>query len=102
MPKDIGIDTPDNSWSSVKDVDLISRQKAAWSEKFLTNLIFGSTSDNQTGVTPATITDKLIQHVLAVTKPSRDFMEQNPNLKLPANYKMYPGKMVIIAFTFFC
>lgn len=30
---------------------------------------------------------------MAVTQKSRDFMVNNPRLKLPNNYQEYPGKM---------
>ena len=42
---------------------------------------------------PKEVVDLILEYCVRVTKSSREFMEANPGLKLPSNYKLYPGKM---------
>jgi hypothetical protein len=44
-------------------------------------------------LSPASITDALINHAIKITDPSREFMEKNSGKKLPDDYTKYPGKM---------
>jgi len=44
-------------------------------------------------LTPQDIAFKLVRHCVVTTQICRDFMEQNPNLKQPSDYKKYPGKI---------
>jgi len=44
-------------------------------------------------VTPACVTQRLIDHAMIVTQNSRDWMDQNPTKKLPEDFTKYPGKM---------
>lgn len=43
--------------------------------------------------TPKDVVDLILDYCVRVTMSSRDFMESNPGLKLPSDYKLYPGKM---------
>jgi hypothetical protein len=61
--------------------------KQLFAKKFVNALAGGSKA------TPASIAKKLTDHALQLTQPSRDFMEQNWNKKLPPDYTKYPGKM---------
>lgn len=38
------------------------------------------------------VTQNLIQHCVDTTKRSRDWMETNPNQRLPRDYRAFPGK----------
>lgn len=44
-------------------------------------------------LTPKDIVNLVLDYCVRVTTSSRDFMENNPGLKLPSDYKLYPGKM---------
>jgi len=48
---------------------------------------------NEFPESPKEITQKLIDHCMNVTQPSREYMEQNPTSILVDNYELYPGKM---------
>lgn len=43
--------------------------------------------------TPKAIADTIIASAERQTETSREWMEKNPNLKLPQDYCKYPGKM---------
>lgn len=42
---------------------------------------------------PSLISLRLVDYCDNLTKPSRDFMTNNPGKKLPNDYALYPGKM---------
>ena len=44
-------------------------------------------------VTPKQVVETLLQYSYDVTKNGREFMEANPKIKQPSDYKLYPGKM---------
>lgn len=52
-----------------------------------------STTEEKLTLDVAAVVDSLLQHCVNTTKASREFMEQNPKLKLPHDFKMYPGKL---------
>ena len=64
----------------------LAKQKFAFD--YMNSLISGNGS-----LTALSISQKLVEHCINLTKSSRDFMETNPDKKLPHDYKLYPGKM---------
>jgi len=44
-------------------------------------------------VSPKNLTRAIIHHCVSTTSLTREFMEQNPSLDEPDDYKLYPGKM---------
>lgn len=52
-----------------------------------------TSNEEESNVTPQQIVDVLLRHAVDITRPSRDFMEQYPQKRLPQDYKIYPGKM---------
>eukprot|EP01113_Clastostelium_recurvatum_P027817 TRINITY_DN3367_c0_g1_i2.p1 TRINITY_DN3367_c0_g1~~TRINITY_DN3367_c0_g1_i2.p1 ORF type:complete len:497 (+),score=63.64 TRINITY_DN3367_c0_g1_i2:58-1548(+) len=44
-------------------------------------------------LTPFKVVSTLVRHCLDLTRHSREFMENNPTMKQPVDYKKYPGKM---------
>lgn len=44
-------------------------------------------------MSPGSITTRIIQFCLSMTGNGREWMEQNPQDKLPNDYIKYPGKM---------
>ena len=53
----------------------------------------GSSDFVPTPPTPKEVAELLLDYCTRVTLSSRTFMEANPSLKLPSDYKLYPGKM---------
>ncbi|KAH3766905.1 1-phosphatidylinositol 4,5-bisphosphate phosphodiesterase delta-4 [Pelomyxa schiedti] len=45
------------------------------------------------GANPEMIVNSLLEHCVATTQSSREFVEENPKQKLPSDYTMYPGKL---------
>lgn len=107
-PKDLAITLKDNDWSEldkVKNTPLYEEAekiKNMFAMKFLTAMVGGPKSINQQSKTTcSSIVNKLTNNCLTMTKASRDFMENNPQKKLPKDFKQYPGKMdhsTVIAF----
>eukprot|EP01130_Rhizamoeba_saxonica_P018218 TRINITY_DN9045_c0_g1_i1.p1 TRINITY_DN9045_c0_g1~~TRINITY_DN9045_c0_g1_i1.p1 ORF type:complete len:1308 (+),score=321.61 TRINITY_DN9045_c0_g1_i1:4304-8227(+) len=46
-----------------------------------------------TNIQPSVMVDRIIEYCLETTRNTREFMENNPNLGQPKDYKEYPGKM---------
>eukprot|EP01114_Cavostelium_apophysatum_P008242 TRINITY_DN2059_c0_g3_i1.p1 TRINITY_DN2059_c0_g3~~TRINITY_DN2059_c0_g3_i1.p1 ORF type:complete len:703 (+),score=132.40 TRINITY_DN2059_c0_g3_i1:1461-3569(+) len=100
LPRKLMSNLPVETWAElekIKDDEIkkkIERCKENSSKEFINKLIGGSASltlENRT--TPFNIACRLTEHVLNLTKPSRSFMEDNPDKKLPADYLKYPGKL---------
>mmetsp|Transcript_7514 Transcript_7514/g.10389 ORF Transcript_7514/g.10389 Transcript_7514/m.10389 type:complete len:377 (+) Transcript_7514:1049-2179(+) len=80
-----------NDLDTIKDSNLyakaeLAKQKFAFD--YMNNLISASGS-----LTALSVSQKLMEHCVNLTRSSRDFMENNPDKKLPHDYKVYPGKM---------
>eukprot|EP01116_Phalansterium_solitarium_P012300 TRINITY_DN28477_c0_g1_i1.p1 TRINITY_DN28477_c0_g1~~TRINITY_DN28477_c0_g1_i1.p1 ORF type:complete len:516 (-),score=151.74 TRINITY_DN28477_c0_g1_i1:292-1671(-) len=50
-------------------------------------------AENADTLLPEALGVSLIERCQQITEPSRAWMEENPNKKLPENYTQYPGKM---------
>jgi len=95
-PADLNLESENNSWSTVKDTEKASQVKAKWMEDKINCIAFGedgAASLPPREVMPAKIAQRLIDYAETLVKPGREFMEKNPNTRLPPNYKLYPGKM---------
>ncbi|KAH3759086.1 cyclophilin B [Pelomyxa schiedti] len=83
-PKDLGI--PANDWPDIPRPDLEVAKT-----KFLSHFINDLYS--QHSVSPSEMVNVAVEHAIATTTPAREYMEANPGLKQPTDYKKYPGKM---------
>jgi len=54
---------------------------------------FPSNPDEESVLSPNSVTNRIMKHCLTVTGRGREWMEQNPKEKLPPDYVTYPGKM---------
>eukprot|EP00005_Dracoamoeba_jomungandri_P012132 CAMPEP_0174265298 /NCGR_PEP_ID=MMETSP0439-20130205/26000_1 /TAXON_ID=0 /ORGANISM="Stereomyxa ramosa, Strain Chinc5" /LENGTH=411 /DNA_ID=CAMNT_0015351697 /DNA_START=60 /DNA_END=1295 /DNA_ORIENTATION=- len=86
MPTDLGYDF--DGWTeeyiSPKEAEEI---KTEYRNKLLSKII------NKGDITPKSITKRIISHCRKTTQSSREFMEENPFLAQPVDYKQFPGKM---------
>lgn len=99
-PKELAINLKDDDWNELEKqknspiYEEAEKIKSMFSMKFLSAMIGGTKSTNQqTKTSCSLIVNKLTNHCLQVTQESRKFMENNPQKKLPKDYKLYPGKM---------
>ena len=82
-PKDINITVEDNLWDNVNDMVTIS--------KFVEKEIIPKIINQPISV--SSITHSFINHAKNLTKPLREFIENNPSQKVPIDYINYPGKL---------
>jgi len=61
--------------------------------KLRTKVFSVPTQQEEELMSPGSITTRVIQHCLSMTGNGREWMEQNPQDKLPNDYIKYPGKM---------
>jgi len=74
------------SWDDLPP-DASERIKTLYREKKLARLIHKSQN------TPASICQTVINYCETLTRPSREFHENNPSQVLPQDYSTYPGKL---------
>lgn len=88
VPGDLNI--PTLSWGTWDEIphDTLLKIKSDYMRGLLAELIF-----EREEASPSSITDRLINHCLEVTRKAREFMESNPNKKQPTDYIEFPGKM---------
>lgn len=99
-PQELKVPGGYQTWQEIdnlKDDEVIKEAekiKNLFIKRFINAMIGGEKStkpENKTS--PSLFVNKLTDHCLKLTKPSRDFMEQNPTIPLPKDYNKYPGKM---------
>jgi hypothetical protein len=80
----------DAKWTTWDEVphDLVARVKSEYMRALLADIVFSGEPKS-----PSSITDRLINHCLEVTRKAREFMESHPNKKQPTDYIEFPGKM---------
>jgi len=76
------------SWDQVPH-DMLARLKGEYMRGLLGEIVFSAGEHTS----PSSITDRLINHCLEVTRKAREFMELNPNVRQPTDYVEFPGKM---------
>lgn len=84
-PKDLEL--PYTVWSGVPDTTQ-EQKKEEFALKFAKGLMQGKE------ITPSSLIDTFVEHATNLTSRTRDFMESHPGKKQPADYKLFPGKMV--------
>jgi len=85
VPADLNL--PNKNWEELSHDNLL-QIKAEYMRTLLRDIIF---SDED--LTPGSITQRLINHCLEVTRKSREYMEEDPARRQPNDYIAYPGKM---------
>jgi len=91
-PKDLGIASDNNDWSTMNMDDENLRLRTNFMTNLMSSLINNS-KDSKTRITPILVTERLIAHSVTLTKNIRTFMETYPTKKLPEDKIGYPGKM---------
>ncbi|KAH3767670.1 cyclophilin B [Pelomyxa schiedti] len=66
-------------------------EEIVFSAKSNRGFLHGSMLSND--VTPTSVANSVLEYCQICTQESRDWMEKNPDKKLPVDYKLYPGKM---------
>jgi len=51
------------------------------------------TTDRGGGEPNEMLPNRVVEYAIATTASTREFMEQNPDKKLPSDYTKYPGKV---------
>jgi len=109
-PQQLGVQPPETnskakieSWEDAEKVDpervesFKNSFRKGWLEDTFSKQLLIKERENKSSrklkLDVKTVADVLAQHCVTTTKASRDFMEQNPKLKLPPDFKMYPGKL---------
>lgn len=95
-----------NDWKSFSNDDEIEKVKTHHMQKLMSDeLICGGEeerkmrqkifahTDEESPISPESITNRIMKHCLSVTGKGREWMEQNPKEKLPMDYSSFPGKM---------
>jgi serine/threonine protein phosphatase PrpC len=85
MPLDLGM--PKSDWKNVQNKEYALKCKSQWSCVKIAQLI------NTVEVSPESIVRVLLDYCVALTKSSRDFLQNVRGEKLPSDYVKYPGKM---------
>eukprot|EP01111_Echinosteliopsis_oligospora_P010742 TRINITY_DN3407_c0_g1_i1.p1 TRINITY_DN3407_c0_g1~~TRINITY_DN3407_c0_g1_i1.p1 ORF type:complete len:354 (+),score=93.88 TRINITY_DN3407_c0_g1_i1:108-1169(+) len=88
VPADLALN--EASWDAFP-LPVLAKIKSSYMRDRLSDLLFHDGGDGD--LSPAAITDRIIQHCKSVTSKSRDFMENNPNKRQPTDYIEFPGKM---------
>lgn len=108
-PQQLGVSPPDAStkikpetWEEAEKMDpervenFKNSFRKGWLEDTFSKQLLLKERETNSGklkLDVKTVIDVLSQHCVNITKASRDFMEQNPKLKLPPDFKLYPGKL---------
>eukprot|EP01127_Copromyxa_protea_P023880 TRINITY_DN9166_c0_g1_i1.p1 TRINITY_DN9166_c0_g1~~TRINITY_DN9166_c0_g1_i1.p1 ORF type:complete len:1278 (-),score=216.41 TRINITY_DN9166_c0_g1_i1:172-4005(-) len=96
VPMDLGLtgdgyeDWDKNDPAQVEQVK-IEYQNKCLQEIFMS--VVSKTGKSVDDVTLDELSEAVINYCLEKTKPSREFMQDNPTKPLPKDYKLYPGKM---------
>lgn len=93
-PKDMGIDATTWEEASTNFPNKTAEAKEKHSNALISNLIKKLKKD----CALIDICHELASYCSSVTKNGRDWMEANPNGKLPEDYVQYPGKTVCFPF----
>ena len=83
-PRDLHINQ--DNWDDVEPF-VANKAKTEFREKKLLEII------ESTSRSPEDICNSLSEYSKNITEAGRKFMEENPSLELPEEYKKYPGKM---------
>lgn len=107
-PQQLGVPPPEtkvkaDTWEQAEKIDperveaFKNTFRKGWLEDTFSKQLLLQEKDNNTSkklkLDVTSVVDVLLQHCVNITKASREFMEQNPKLKLPPDFKMYPGKL---------
>ena len=84
-PSQVDSSLVDVSWKDL-DFEKSNELKSQFSSQKLREFFLCSENLQQVG-------EKILEHCLEVTKPSREWMAQNKNGSLPSDYTKFPGKM---------
>jgi len=122
-PSDLGVDSEDDTWSTVKDRMLASKAKESFQISLLRSVIRTHAEDESSieptiadqgegesvsmslnkshrhrrrhskRLTVKKIVSRLLSYVKRTTKSTRQWMEMNPTQKQPNDFVTFPGKM---------
>lgn len=84
-PTEIGLQ--EDKWELVQ-ADVRDKAKQKYMEQCLTQLI----NQNPNHITPMHLSKKFINSSFEATAKSREWMEQHPTQRLPADNALFPGK----------
>lgn len=87
MPPDLGVDV--DNWSNLSR-GLGSILKSEYVKNYITEKIVPT---EPSFITPNTIAHGLMSNALSVTEHHRNYLSQNPSLKAPSDYSLFPGKL---------
>lgn len=102
-PADLGISA--NSWDTITDLVESETIKNAYRCKLLELIIYGELTKSPEVLPPldapkfrpppepVNIVSNILQYCINTNHNAVSWMENNPNQRLPRDYKMYPGKM---------
>jgi hypothetical protein len=83
-----------NTWSDAEKASPEDTDAAkSYYRKKLLESMFLELEKKKSKVSPEDICDVLMDYCSKLTAPSRQFMEEHPNTRLPNDYNTYPGKM---------
>jgi len=93
-PQEVGI-TQEGTWETL-DAAVVEKVKIEWCTARLHEIFISFLEQqhdgNEDNLDLAKFIRMSIDQVMEITKPQREYMENNPRAKQPADYKQYPGK----------
>eukprot|EP01090_Pellita_catalonica_P007897 TRINITY_DN1850_c0_g1_i1.p1 TRINITY_DN1850_c0_g1~~TRINITY_DN1850_c0_g1_i1.p1 ORF type:complete len:573 (+),score=89.02 TRINITY_DN1850_c0_g1_i1:91-1719(+) len=95
-PEEVGI-AGYSTWAEAENImcEKTDKIKNDFRVQFMKKLLLRSLENKNpaTAELPQFLMHVIVNHSDELTKPSRKFMEANPNKRLPDDYSLYPGKM---------
>lgn len=90
-PREFNIQSDDWSEAEQKFAEEVEMAKVGYAKQWLEKHLLSFEQNGKLQLPE--LCESLLLHCQNTTKAGRDFLEENPNKRIPADHVLYPGKM---------